>query len=180
MPTDQAATTTEPTFQVGDKIVHPSHGAGVILAIEQRDLVDEFSRYYVIELTSQDMRLMVPVRTAEVIGLRRVAGDKRSKRILKILESAAEALPDDFKKRQAHLLERLREGDAETLAVVVRDMARRSAEKTYSPTEARLYDQARNMLAGELSLALGVDLDAALQRISSLTTTTDGAGEAVS
>jgi CarD family transcriptional regulator len=168
--TSTVAPRPDQKFQVGDKIVHPSHGAGVIAAVEQRDLVDEFSRYYVIELTSQEMRLMVPVRMAEEIGLRRVAGDERSKKILAILESNPEALPDDFKKRQAHLMERLREGDAETLAVVVRDMARRSSEKTYSPTEARLYDQARNMLAGELSLALGLELEAALAQISQLTT----------
>jgi CarD family transcriptional regulator len=156
-------------FEVGDKIVHPAHGAGVIAAIEQKEVLDEFSRYYIIELAAHDMRLMVPVRMAEEIGLRSVAGEKRSYEILVMLESAPDELPDDFKKRQAHLMERLREGDAMTLAAVVRDMARRSIEKTYSPTEARLYEQARNMLGGELALALGMELEHALERIEALT-----------
>ena len=42
----------------------------------------------------------------------------------------------------------LREGSAVSLARVVRDMAHRGIEKTYSPTEARLYEQARGMLGG--------------------------------
>ena len=65
-------------YKVGDKIVHPAHGAGVIAAIEQKDLLDEFNRYYVIELAAQDLRLMVPVRTAPDIGLRKVATKKHS------------------------------------------------------------------------------------------------------
>jgi CarD family transcriptional regulator len=113
-------------FEVGDKIVHPAHGAGVIAAIEQRDVLDDYSRYYIIDLAAQDMRLMVPVRTAKEIGLRSVAGQRRSRSVLKILEEPPEELPDDFKRRQALLTERLRTGDAEALATVVRDMAHRS------------------------------------------------------
>lgn len=156
-------------FHVGDKIVHPAHGAGVIAAVESNDVLDEFTRYYVIDLAAQDMKLKVPVRMAEEIGLRAVAGAKRSKKILKLLGARAEDLPDDFKKRQAHLTARLREGDAENLAAVVRDMAHRSLTKTYSPTEARLYEQARSMLAGELALAQGLEVEAAVIQIDELT-----------
>jgi CarD family transcriptional regulator len=166
---DDAAGPNVDGFEVGDKIVHPSHGAGIIAAIEQKEVLDEFSRYYIIELAAQDMRLMVPVRMADEIGLRSVAGDKRSKELLKILQGDPDDLPDDFKKRQSHLSDRLREGDAVSLAEVVRDMAHRSIEKTYSPTEARLYDQARNMLGGELALAQGIEVAAALEQIEGLT-----------
>jgi CarD family transcriptional regulator len=158
------------TFEVGDKIVHPSHGAGVISAIEQSDVVDdEFSRYYVISLAAQDMRLMVPVATAEEIGLRSVAGEKRARELLKILKTEPQPLPDDFKLRQAYVSGRIREGQAEVLAEVVRDMAQRSLEKTYSPTEARLYDQAKSMLAGELALARGIEVADAIAKIDELT-----------
>jgi len=156
-------------YKVGDKIVHPAHGAGIIAAVEYKDVLDEFNSYYVIHLAAQDMRLMVPVRMAGEIGLRRVATKKAAKEILAILSGEAEDLPDDFKERRAHLMARLREGDAESLAKVVRDMAARSHAKTYSPTEARLYDQARGMLSGELALAQGREVEAALALIESLT-----------
>ena len=157
-------------FEVGDKVVHPSRGAGIIAAVEQKDMLDDFNRYYVIELAAEQMRLMVPVRMADEIGLRRIASAKVSKNIAKILSSAAEDLPDDFKARQAHLQERMKEGDAAALAAVVRDMAARSRVKTYSPTESRLYEQARTMLSGELALSRDTDVEAALDYIDEIVT----------
>ncbi len=155
-------------FEVGDKVVHPTRGAGVIAAVEQKDMLDDFNRYYVIELAAEEMRLMIPVRMAQEIGLRKIAPKRDAKAITKMLESQAEDLPDDFKARQSHLHERLKEGDAESLAAVVRDMAARSLIKTYSPTELRLYEQARSMLAGELALARDTDVAAALEFIDEI------------
>ena len=152
-------------FKVGDKVVHPAHGAGFIAAIEEKDVLDEFNRYYVINLAVQDLKVMVPVRTADEIGLRSVATQKVSRSIFKILAGAPEDLPDDFKKRQADIIGRLREGDAESLAFVVRDMAARSRKKTYSPTEARLFEQARTMLSGEIALSLNAEVEKTLERI---------------
>jgi CarD family transcriptional regulator len=165
-------------FKVGDKVVHPAHGAGVIAAVEQKDVLDDFNRYYVIDLAAQAMKLMVPVRTADEIGLRRVATKKGIKQILRILGGESNELPDDFKKRQAVIRDRLREGSAESLATVVRDMAHRGRAKTYSPTEARVYDQARGMLGGEMALALGIDVPTALERIDALVVTKSTEAEA--
>lgn len=152
-------------FQAGDKVVHPYHGAGVIAAVEQSDLLDDFNRYYIIDLAIQEMRLMVPVRTAEEIGLRRVANADAWAAILEILEGEADELPGDFKARQAELHERMREGTAEALARIVRDMAFRGRDRTYSPTEQRLYEQARNMLGSELALARDTEVAQALAAI---------------
>ncbi|MFN2252057.1 MAG: CarD family transcriptional regulator [Anaerolineae bacterium] len=152
-------------YKVGSKVVHPAHGAGVISSVEQKDVLDDFNRYYVIDLAAQDMTLMVPVRMAEEIGLRRVATKKSAKQIMEILGSEAKTLPDDFKKRQALVHDRLREGSTEALAEVVRDMASRGHSKTYSPTEARVFEQARGMLGGEMALALGIEVATALSRI---------------
>lgn len=165
-------------YEVGDKVVHPAHGAGVISAVEEKDVHDDFSRYYVIDLAAQEMRLMVPVRMAEEIGLRPVANAKETDEVFQILGSEAEALPDGFKERQAAIGSRLKEGDPESLARVVRDMAARSREKQYSPTEARLYDQARNMLSGEMALSLDEDVDATLERIDEVVVAAAEAAEA--
>lgn len=152
-------------YKVGDKVMHPYHGAGVIAALEQSELLDDFRRYYIIELAGQQMRLMVPVRKAEEIGLRLVAGPDSWPAILAILNGDAESLPDDFKARQSHIHERLKLGTAEALARIVRDMAHRGRDRTYSPTEQRLYDQARNMLGSELALSRDTAVDQALALI---------------
>jgi CarD family transcriptional regulator len=156
-------------FRVGDKIVHPAHGAGVIAGIEQPDILDEYRRYYIIDLMGEDRRLMVPVRTAQDIGLRRVVSKRRSREMLAILSSPADGLPDDFKQRQSQLSERMREGSLASVARVVRDMAARSRAKAYSPTETRLYEQARRMLGGELALVNDTDVEVALHQIDCIT-----------
>jgi CarD family transcriptional regulator len=156
---------SDDAFAAGDKIVHPAHGAGIIDAIEQPDILDEFNRYYVIDLTAQDMRIMIPVRTAEELGLRAVMSKKETLAVYKQLGQQPQHLPDDFKKRQSHIAKLLKEGDIEALTSVVRDMAARAKIKTYSPTEARLYEQARSMLSGEMALSLDTDVEDALARI---------------
>ena len=164
---------SDDAFAVGDKIVHPAHGAGVIAAIEQPDILDEFNRYYVIDLTAQDMRIMIPIRTAEEIGLRAVMTKKETKAVYKDLGGEPQPLPDDFKKRQSHIAKLLKEGDVGALTEVVRNMAARAKIKTYSPTEARLYEQARSMLSGELALSLDTDVENALERIDAVLETVE-------
>ena len=155
-------------FEAGDKVVHPAHGAGVIAAVEQKEVLDEYSRYYVIDMAVQHMRLMVPVRTSDEIGLRAVASKKITRAALSTLADAPDDLPDDFRQRQSSLQARLREGTALAVAAVVRDMAWRMHDKPHSPTEARLYQQARNLLGGELALAQNTDVESALVQIDEL------------
>lgn len=149
----------ELTFAVGDRVFHPAHGAGLVVAIERPELHEEFNRYYAIQLVAPPMRVLVPVRTAAAIGLRAVAIRSAAEAALETLASTADALPDDFKARQAAIGDRLRTGDLEILAMLVRDLAGRGRDRVFSPTEARLYEQARVMLCGELALAFEVTVE---------------------
>jgi len=152
-------------FVVGDRVFHPAHGAGVIIAIERPALHEDFNRYYAIQLVAPAMRVLVPVRTALAIGLRAVAAEAVAEAALELLGTPADALPDDFKARQAAIGDRLRTGDLDVLVTLVRDLAARGRERVFSPTEARLFEQARTMLSGELSLALDAALDTIDQRM---------------
>jgi CarD family transcriptional regulator len=146
-------------FGVGDRVFHPAHGAGIVIAIERPALHEDFNRYYAIQLVAPPMRVLVPVRTASTIGLRAVAIPTAATSALEALQSAADALPDDFKTRQAAIADRLRTGNLDVLAMLVRDLAARGRDRVFSPTEARLFEQARVMLCGELSLALDAAVD---------------------
>lgn len=155
-------------FEVGDKVVHPTHGAGVVASIEERQLVDEFHTYYVINLAASDMTLMVPVRTAEQIGLRPVARPAQVAAIYETLSSIPQELVNDFKQRQAALAEQLKSGDILDVARVVRDLHWRNAEHPLSPTESRQLDSAKQQLASELSLAEDIEVEKAMARIDAL------------
>jgi len=60
-------------FDIGDKVVHPTHGAGQVTGIKKQDLLEQYHRYYVIELAVDDRTLMIPVNKAEEIGLRSIS-----------------------------------------------------------------------------------------------------------
>jgi CarD family transcriptional regulator len=155
-------------FEVGDKVVHPAHGAGVIAGIEEKALLDNFTHYYIIQLAATDMKLMIPIRTAEEIGLRPVARPAQVEQIYNTLRSSARDLINDFKKRQALLTDQLKSGDILDVAEVVRDLYWRNEESPLSPTESRQLESARQQLASELSLAEDVAVEESLARIDAL------------
>jgi CarD family transcriptional regulator len=152
-------------FEVGDKVVHPAHGAGVVSGIEEKELLDEFSRYYIIELAATEMKLMIPVKTADEIGLRPVATPAEVVAIHETLGSEPRDLVNDFKKRQAILTAELKSGEILDVAKVVRDLYWRNEASPLSPTESRQLEGAKEQLAGELSLAEDEDVEKALARI---------------
>lgn len=155
-------------FEVGDKVVHPAHGAGVIAGIEEKELIDEFTQYYIIELAATEMKLMIPVKTADEIGLRPVARPAQVETIYKTLRAEPRDLVNDFKKRQAILIEQLKSGDVVDVAEVVRDLYWRDVESPLSPTETRQLEGAKQQLAGELSLAEDVEVEESVAQIDKI------------
>ncbi len=148
-------------FAVGDKVVHPAHGAGVVMAIEQLDLLDEYSRYYVISLLGSDMRLLVPVKNAEQVGLRPAMKTGRLSKVLAILKEPPKSLPEDYKERQAQVEERLRSADPELIGSVVRDLTWLRHESGLTAKDAALLERANALLAGEIALVKNIELEEA-------------------
>ena len=66
-------------FKVGDKIVYPMHGAGTIESIEEKEILGEKQKYYIMKMPVGDIKVMVPTKNAELIGVRDVIGNDVSK-----------------------------------------------------------------------------------------------------
>ncbi|HID87810.1 MAG TPA: CarD family transcriptional regulator [Anaerolineae bacterium] len=148
-------------FKVGDKIVHPAHGAGVVTGIETVNLLDEFSRYYIIDPIASDIRLMVPVRMAQELGLRQAVRLREAFRALDLLGKPPTPLPEDYKERQAQIEERLKDGDFVAVTEVVRDLYWLEREGSLTAKDTSLLDRARQLLVGELAVAAGIELEEA-------------------
>ncbi len=152
-------------FKVGDKVVHPTHGAGVVISIESKDIIDEFDKYYVIDMVASRMKLMVPVKNAEEIGLRRAIKRSRALRLLDILRGYPDELPDDYRERQARIAEKLKSGDAIAIAQVVRNLYWWDQQKKLSAGDTKLFDRAKQLLIGELALAEDIEAEAANKQL---------------
>jgi len=163
-------------FDVGDKVVHPNHGAGQVTGIKEQDLLEQYHRYYVIDLTVDDRTLMIPVSKAKEIGLRSISQEAVLSQVWHTLGAAAKTLLDDYKKRQARIEEKLKTGEAIKVAEVIRDLSARKREDRLTSFDTRLLERAEQFLAGEVALVEEVQVGEAERMISE--TVDNGVGSA--
>jgi len=143
-----------PVFKVGERAVHPAHGGGEVVQIEERELGGRKTSCYVLKIVDSDLKLMVPTETAGRVGLRAVMKKKEAEKILDILRAPEVAVDvQPWNRRFRAYTEMLKSGLPAEIAKVLRDMYRLKFDKDLSFGERRLLDQARSLLIQELALA---------------------------
>jgi CarD family transcriptional regulator, regulator of rRNA transcription len=151
----------ECTFDEGDNVVYPHHGAGVVLKKETKDLLGEKRDYLTIKILHNDMTVMVPCENAHRAGLRRVIAGEEVEKVIKVLTGEVSDMPKNWNRRFKHNREKIKTGDVFELAEVVRNLAIREWEKGLSTGEKQMYTRAKKILASEFMYALGKDEDGA-------------------
>ncbi len=145
-------------FKAGDKAVHPAHGVGEVVAVEERELAGKPNRCYVLRIVPTGLKVMIPVEAAERVGLRPVMEKQEALEILDILRAPEVAVDlQPWNRRFRAYTEMLKSGLPSEIAKVLRDMYRLKFDKDLSFGERRLLDQARNLLVQELALAKQVE-----------------------
>jgi CarD family transcriptional regulator len=158
----------ECTFEVGDNVVYPHHGAGVVLKRESKDLLGEKRDYLTIKILHNDMTVMVPCENAHRAGLRRVIDEEQVKQVIDVLTGEVSDMPKNWNRRFKYNREKIKTGDVFELAEVVRNLAIREWEKGLSTGEKQMYTRAKKILASEFMYALDKDEDGAEEYIDEL------------
>jgi CarD family transcriptional regulator len=156
------------TFQVGETVVHPNYGTGVITEIRERRSLGACKRYYSIELLGDPgTTVMVSLGNEEKVGLRQPIPRTRLSHLWRILRAEPQALPDEHKERYAVIEDKLQDGDLFQIAEAVRDLSWRREEKQHLTTVGkRLYETGLGFLASELAGVQGSDVDTAEAQIA--------------
>lgn len=139
-------------FKVGDKIVYPMHGAGVIEAIEEKVVLGDRRRYYIMRMPCGDMKVMVPMDNVLEIGLRGIVDEDGVHQVFNILKDKMTAMSDNWNRRYRANMEKIRSGSIYEVAEVVRNLSIRDRDKGLSTGEKRMLDNARQILISELVL----------------------------
>lgn len=139
-------------FNVGDKIVHPMHGAGVIDAIEEREILGERQNYYILKMPGE-VKVMVPENKAEELGVRSVIDKSSAEKVFNILESNETEMSMNWNKRYRDNMDKMRSGDIYEVADVVRNLSFKQKEKGLSTGEKKMLNNAKQILVSELVLA---------------------------
>lgn len=148
-------------FQVGDKVVYPMHGAGVIEAIEEQEILGHRNRYYVMRMPINGMRVMVPCENLHNIGLREVITEQAFQKVLEVLKTGKTLMSKNWNHRYRANMEKIRSGNILELAEVVRALSQRDREKGLSTGERKMLENARQILLSEIVLAKDLELDQA-------------------
>lgn len=140
-------------FKIGDKVVYPMHGAGVIESIEEKEVLGEKRQYYILQLPVGDMKVMIPINNGSGVGLREVIDWDGVERVLDILREQCSAMSPNWNRRYRANLEKIKSGDIYEVAEVVRNLITRDREKGLSSGERKMLENARQILISELVLA---------------------------
>jgi len=151
-------------FETGDKIVYPMHGAGMINSIEKRnDENGSVVEYFILEMLLGDMKIMIPIKNIEQVGLRHVISEEQLADIENVLISRPENIMKSitWNRRFNLYLEKMKSGDIFEVAGVVRTLAVQEEEKKLSTGERRLLNTARQILLSEVMLVRSQKLEEA-------------------
>jgi CarD family transcriptional regulator len=140
-------------FKIGDKVVYPMHGAGVIESIEEKEVLGEKRQYYILQLPVGDMKVMIPINNGAGVGLREVIDWEGVERVMNILREECSAMSPNWNRRYRANLEKIKSGNIYEVAEVVRNLITRDREKGLSSGERKMLENARQILISELVLA---------------------------
>ena len=145
-------------FKVGDKIVYPMHGAGVIETIEERAILDERQSYYIIKMPGE-VKVMVPTAKAEEIGVRNIIDKETAGKVINVLEQDSTEMSMNWNKRYRDNVEKMKSGDIFEVADIVRNLSFKQKDKGLSTTEKKMLLNAKQILVSELVLAENKEKD---------------------
>lgn len=154
-------------FFVGDKIVYPMHGAGIIEGIEEKKILGETRKYYILRVPCGEMKIMIPVGSANEIGVRSVVSKDQLTGVIALLSDRSTSMPDNWNRRYRENMEKLKSGNLSCVAEVVRNLTRTDRTKKLSTGEKKMLSNARQILISEMILSGGMSQEEAERVIES-------------
>ena len=141
-------------FHAGDPVMHWTYGCGQVVRLEERDLSGSNIFYYAVQI--KDMTVLVPADAKLSTRLRPPTTQPGFKKLVEILSSKGKPLPEDRQERKAYLSEILKDGRAESLCLIIRDLSASQKIKSLNDSDQMLLKQVKNALLGEWGFALSI------------------------
>ena len=155
-------------YRLGDKIVYPMHGAGVIESVEEKEVLGEKKKYFIIKMPVNEMKLMIPVDNVENIGVRKIISTEEVEEVFDILKEDSSLNKLNWNKRYRANMDRMKSGDIFEVARIVRSLTYRDQEKGLSTGEKKMLSNAKQILISELILAEDASSEEIETRINSI------------
>jgi CarD family transcriptional regulator len=148
-------------FKKGEKVAHPIFGVGNIANIEEKRVLDKSEKYYILDLFINQMTLMIPIRKAGDIGLRKIVDKDKIPDVLEVLNDNMDDMEQDYKSRIKTQMEMVDSGNLMKVAQVVKNYYRRKKTDPLSATEKSLLERANKILTSEIKAVYNIDENSA-------------------
>jgi CarD family transcriptional regulator len=140
-------------YRIGDKVVYPNHGVGIIEQINFGVLNGRTEKYYMLKIYASGLKVMVPATNAISVGLRPVIRNGETLKVLGFLEKGKPNSHHDWKHRFKENSERMRTGALIEVAAVLKSLVSLSRTKPLSFREKKMLERAKFLLVSELATA---------------------------
>ena len=140
-------------YKMGDKVVYPNHGVGIIEQINFGVLNGRTEKYYMLKIFSSGLKVMVPASNAISVGLRPVIRNGETLKVLTFLEKGKQNSHHNWKHRFKENSERMRTGALIEVAAVLKSLVSLSRTKPLSFREKKMLERAKFLLVSELATA---------------------------
>ncbi|MFQ7473050.1 MAG: CarD family transcriptional regulator [Anaerovoracaceae bacterium] len=152
-------------YNIGDKIVHPMHGAGTIKKIEKHTILGSLKEYYVLDVSCGGMDVMIPVDNCSNIGVRPVVSEEKISDVIYVLGGESSRMSENWNKRYRENMDKLKTGDINLVAEIVRNLTRTDRMKKLSAGEKKMLTNALKVLQSEIMVVKNISSEEAKNMI---------------
>jgi CarD family transcriptional regulator len=138
-------------FQVGEKVIYPNHGIGIVESIQTRPTPTGKISLYKLRILSNDSRVWVPQQNADGVGLRPVISMRDVRKIFALLSDSHIEQHANWKGRFKENSDKMRTGSIHEVALVLKGLTSLSRKKSLSFREKRMLDRAKFLIVSEIA-----------------------------
>jgi CarD family transcriptional regulator len=139
------------TFEIGDKVIYPNHGLGIVERIEEKTILGTTCGFYHLRIVANDTTVLVPLANVDGVGLRRAINDDEVERLFGLLGDGKIDNHQNWKGRFKDNSDKMRSGSIYEVADVLKSLTFLSKSKSLSFREKRMLDRARFLVVSEIS-----------------------------
>ena len=144
-------------YQIGEKIVHPLYGAGVIESLEEKEIDGTMQTYYVLQIPVGNLKVMISAAKAITHGIRGIHHKDEIEAIISSIIDTEIDMPDNWNQRYKENIERIKSGQLSEVSLVYRSLLLRERERGLSTAEKKLMTTAKQIILSELILSKDID-----------------------
>jgi len=153
------------SLKVGDKVIYPNQGLGIVEAIRDQAVDGLRSKIYHLRLLSNNTLVMIPLAGASELGIRRPVSEDRIDSIFHLMRKGGVEITKNWKGRYKEHLNLMKSGALHDMISVLKGLYYLSLTKPLSFREKKMMEKAHDLIVSELSLACSLSTEEIDKRI---------------